>query len=123
MSKLSNLGQVQEYISERQYANRIRDAIQFCRQETGIMDNSDCTMLKKERMAIEQCLTKNFLVAKGMDYFGKKDLIYIDMLATSDIQDLNTKEFKRSPWDTEEWAENNQTGTQIQARDEVDLII
>ena len=45
-------------------------------------------MGKKDRMAFEQCLTKNFLVAKGMDYFGKKDLIYIDMLGTEDAKAL-----------------------------------
>ena len=31
------------------------------------------------RFTMEKCLTENFLMKFGIDYFGKKDLIYIDM--------------------------------------------
>lgn len=38
-----------------------------------------------DRMGIEKCLTKNYLLKYGMDYFGKKDLIYIDLMGSDDI--------------------------------------
>ncbi len=37
------------------------------------------------RMAMETCLVKNYLVKFGNDYFGKRDLIYIDMMGDQDI--------------------------------------
>ena len=36
-------------------------------------------------MQIERCLTENYLLKHGMDYFGKRDLIYIDMMGQEDI--------------------------------------
>jgi hypothetical protein len=32
-----------------------------------------------DRMLMEKCLVQNYLLKRGMDYFGKRDLIYIDM--------------------------------------------
>jgi len=40
---------------------------------------SDLNMPAEDRMKMEQCLVKNYLIPKGLDYFGKRDLIYIDM--------------------------------------------
>ena len=36
-------------------------------------------MQPQHRLMMEDCLTRNYLLKKGMDYFGKRDLIYIDM--------------------------------------------
>jgi len=33
----------------------------------------------EDRLTMEKCLIKNYLLVHGMDYFGKRDLIYIDM--------------------------------------------
>ena len=50
-------------------------------------------MLPDERMSMERCLTKNYLLAKGMDYFGKRDLIYLDMRGQDEIDRLYSKEY------------------------------
>ena len=46
-----------------------------------------------ERMLMETCLTKNYLVAKGMNYFGQRDLIYLDMRGQDEIDKLHSKEY------------------------------
>ena len=35
---------------------------------------------------MEKCLTKDFLGKYGEDYFGKRDLIYIDTFGTADVE-------------------------------------
>ena len=55
-----------------------------------------------ERLAIEKCLVQNFLLQKGMDYFGKKDLIYIDMMGDQDVSKLYTKQYTPPPPKDEE---------------------
>lgn len=45
-----------------------------------------------ERMQMERCLTENYLLKFGMDYFGKRDLIYVDMQGDRDIERLYTRE-------------------------------
>ena len=47
----------------------------------------------QQRMAMERCLTQNFLLKYGMNFFGKRDLIYIDMRGDQDVALSNT-------WDT-----------------------
>jgi hypothetical protein len=41
---------------------------------------------------MERCLTQNYLLKFGMDYFGKRDLIYIDMQGDRDVARLFTSE-------------------------------
>ena len=43
-------------------------------------------------MKIERCLTQNYLLKFGMDYFGKRDLIYIDMKGDRDVARLHSTE-------------------------------
>ena len=43
-------------------------------------------------MQMERCLTQNYLLKYGMDYFGKRDLIYIDMQGDKDINRLYSRE-------------------------------
>jgi len=40
---------------------------------------SDKHMDGQRRAVMERCLTQNFLLKFGMDVFGKRDLLYIDM--------------------------------------------
>jgi hypothetical protein len=40
---------------------------------------TDTEMPAEDRLTMEHCLVKNYLLVHGMDYFGKRDLIYIDM--------------------------------------------
>lgn len=39
-------------------------------------------------MDMEKCLTQNYLLKYGLDYFGKRDLIYVDMQGDKDINRL-----------------------------------
>ena len=64
---------------------RLRDAIQFCKEDTGITLKSDQKMTADMRMTMEKCLINNYLMKHGMNYFGERDLIYIDMMGTADV--------------------------------------
>ena len=70
-----------EYLEERSLVRRMREAVSFCKQTSGIPFNNDQIggMQPEHRMTMERCLTENYLLKRGMDYFGKRDLIYIDM--------------------------------------------
>lgn len=64
---------------------RLRGAIQFCKYENEFTMKTDHKMDSEQRMAMETCLVKNYLLKHGMDYFGKRDLIYIDMQGDEDV--------------------------------------
>lgn len=69
---------------------RLRDAIQWCKNENEYTYQTDHKMESEQRMVMETCLIKNYLVKHGMDYFGKRDLIYIDMMGTEDVDLLGS---------------------------------
>ena len=79
---------MEKIANERKLAQRLREAIGFCKQELEINAMIDLDLEYEERVNFEKCLTENYLVKKGMDYFGKRDLIYIDMYGTSDVKKL-----------------------------------
>jgi len=87
--------QLQEQLArkseEKEVSLRVRQAVQFCKAETGIVVGNDTKMSGDDRMAMERCLVQNFLLKKGMDYFGKKDFIFIDMQGDKDVARLATK--------------------------------
>lgn len=64
--------------------SKLRDAIQFCKTETGIKNKSDQKMNAEAHQKMEHCLIQNYLLKHGMDYFGKRDLIYVDMIGSDD---------------------------------------
>jgi hypothetical protein len=80
-------------MEERLLANRIRSAVQFCKDENNVLHMADTKMTAPERMMMETCLVKNYLLKFGMDYFGKRDLIYIDMQGDRDASRLDTKTY------------------------------
>jgi hypothetical protein len=43
-------------------------------------------------MEMEKCLVSNYLIPKGMNYFGNRDLIYIDMQGDKDIGRMYSRE-------------------------------
>jgi len=73
---------------ERKLASRLREAIGFCKQELQISAMIDLDLQYEERVNFEKCLTENYLMKRGMDYFGKRDLIYLDMYGTNDVRKL-----------------------------------
>ena len=73
---------------EKQLSNRMREAIGFCKQELEITKIIDVDIKYEERVNFERCLTENFLMKKGMDYFGKRDVIYVDLFGTQDVKNI-----------------------------------
>ena len=69
----------------------MRDAIGFCKLAL-YLDNKqkDTWLTYTERNDFEKCLTQNFLVKNGLDYFGKRDLIYLDLVSTDNVRELVT---------------------------------
>ena len=51
---------------------------------------------------MEKCLTENFILKHGLNYFGPKDLIYLDMRGDQDVA-------LHSSWDTfaPDWEKRN----------------
>ena len=80
----------QAIYQERALANRMREAIGFCKQELEINATIDLDLQYEERVNFEKCLTENYLMKHGMDYFGKRDLIYIDLYGKNDVKRLTT---------------------------------
>ena len=77
---------------ERILANRMREAIGFCKEELEINVKVDIQLTYEERVNFEKCLTKNYLLKNGMDYFGKRDLIFIDLLGKNDVKALTSSD-------------------------------
>ena len=73
-------------MQERDLMKRLRTAIGFCKAETGITAKSDQEMKHEQRMAMERCLVQNYLLKHGMDYFGKRDFIYLDMQSQEEFE-------------------------------------
>lgn len=66
----------------------MRSAVSFCKNLLEITAVNDRNLKYEERMNFEKCLTENFLVKYGYDYFGKRDLIYIDLYGSDDAAKL-----------------------------------
>ena len=50
----------------------------------------DRALKADQKLGFERCLAENYLLKYGKDYFGKRDLIYIDLYGTKDIKAMNT---------------------------------
>ena len=68
-----------------QQASKLRGAIDVCKSMLEITAMTDKNLKFEERMNFERCLTENYLLKYGMDYFGKKDLIFLDLYGSNDI--------------------------------------
>lgn len=90
VEKIKTVEDIDEFIAERENVTKIRDAMQFCKELLEIKQIADFRMKYEERMNFERCLTENFLMKHGMDYFGKRDLIYIDLFGSDDVNKLRT---------------------------------
>ena len=58
----------------------------FCKELLEMNTFQDRKLKFEERMNFEKCLTENFLVKYGYDYFGKRDLIYLDLYGSKDVE-------------------------------------
>lgn len=79
----------QLYLHERKLVSRLREAIGFCKDELQINHTFSRKLKNDEKINFEKCLTQNYLLKYGDDYFGKRDLIHLDLYAPSDIRKLN----------------------------------
>jgi hypothetical protein len=61
----------------------------------------DHEMGSEQRMEMEKCLVQNYLIPKGMNYFGNRDLIYIDMQGDKDVGRMYTRELAEQGGDEE----------------------
>jgi hypothetical protein len=75
-------------MKEREQASRLRNAISFCKNSLEITAVSDRNLKAEERVGIERCLTENYLLKFGNNYFGKRDLIFIDLYGSDDIRKM-----------------------------------
>ena len=59
---------------------------------------TDRHMASADRMKMERCLTQNFLLKFGMDVFGKRDLLFIDMRGDQDVAKMYNMERLPTPY-------------------------
>ena len=84
---------MKQVFAERLLVDKLRNAVQNCKSMLGMSQiRVDQDLGAPERMQMERCLTENYLLKFGMDYFGKRDLIYVDMQGDRDIERLYTRE-------------------------------
>ena len=88
VEKISTNADLDQYFSERTHVQKLRDAIGFCKDLLEINAVHDSRLGYEERVNFEKCLTENFLVKHGYDYFGKRDLIYLDLYGSNDVNKL-----------------------------------
>jgi len=79
---------LETFKAERQVAKRLREAIGFCKKSLELPFVNDLKLKAEERVSFERCLVENYLLKHGNDYFGKRDLIYLDLYGTEDIANL-----------------------------------
>ena len=80
----------QQFLRERDLTTRLRNAISHCKSSLEITSTHDRALKEEQKINFERCLVENYLVKYGNDYFGKRDLIYLDLFGTDDIRAMNT---------------------------------
>jgi len=88
VEKITNEADFKAFLQEREHVSRLRNAISYCKGSLEINAVSDHNLKPEERLGMERCLTENFLLKHGMNYFGKRDLIYIDLYGSDDIRKM-----------------------------------
>lgn len=90
----TNQAEMQIFREERAMIGRLRDAIGFCKEQLEINHTFAAKLSHEEKANFERCLVQNYLVKHGDDYFGKRDLIHLDLYSNSDIRNLNALAWK-----------------------------
>jgi hypothetical protein len=90
VEKITNAQELMTYIKERELTFKLRSAVSYCKNLLEITAVNDKNLKYEERVNFEKCLTENFLVKHGYDYFGKRDLIYVDLYGADDVVKLNS---------------------------------
>ena len=90
VEKISNENDLREFLREREFSSRLRNAISFCKESLDITVIHDRALKADQKLGFERCLAENYLLKYGKDYFGKRDLIYVDLFGTKDVKAMNT---------------------------------
>jgi hypothetical protein len=88
MERIESQEDLLQFLAEREHVKRLRDAIGFCKDQLEITATADQQVPYEQRVGFEKCLTQNFLLKYGNNYFGKRDLIYLDLYGTRDVENL-----------------------------------
>ena len=93
MQDLRSEEKIKKIVAEHTLATRFRQAVQYCKETSGFKTiMTDRHMQQADRMTMERCLTQNFLLKYGMDVFGKRDLLFIDMRGDQDVAKMYNME-------------------------------
>lgn len=90
VEKISNEKDFMDYMREREFSNRLRTAISHCKQALDITVTHDRALKADQKVGFERCLAENYLLKYGKDYFGKRDLIFVDLFGSEDVKAMNT---------------------------------
>lgn len=90
VERISTEQDLKQYLVEREQAGRLRNAITFCKNTLELTAVNDRKLNAEQRVGFERCLTENYLLKHGMNYFGKRDLIYVDLYGTDDVRALKS---------------------------------
>lgn len=69
--------------------SKLRDAMSFCKENLDLNFISDRLLKPEDKVSFEKCLTENYLLKYGANYFGKRDLIYLDLYGSADVRRLD----------------------------------
>lgn len=73
---------------------RLRLAVSDCKRREDLTEYQiDLAMPDEARMKMEKCLIQQYLIPKGMDYFGKRDFIFLDMIGQDDMRHMSGHDF------------------------------
>ena len=65
VEKIRNQKDLNDFISERELSNRLRNAVSYCKGTLELTAVSDRNLNAEQRMSFERCLTENYLVKHG----------------------------------------------------------
>ena len=89
MRPVKTQADAEEYFREKQLTKKWRDAISHCKAKTDIQALWDSQVPEEKRMEFERCITKDYLLKYGLNYFGDRDFLYIDMFGQNDVDSIN----------------------------------
>lgn len=69
---------IKNRLREIELNNTVRTAVSTCKNGLGIKTNNLSHVTDEEKLAIENCIQKNYL-DKNPNYFGNRDTIFLDL--------------------------------------------
>jgi hypothetical protein len=82
--KKTDIGYINMRLNEYKLMNKQREAVSFCKTLADVNTNDLSKISNVEKEKIEKCLKENYL-NKNPDYFGKRDVIFLDLYSYDSI--------------------------------------